>query len=79
MLVIAHCLFFYILYWPVYIFLFFWPLKLENDRFFHLQMMGLFEEPRDGCVSRKAFVDHMVTIFVERRSLQLTLADYEVK
>lgn len=40
--------------------------------------MELFEVPPDGVVSRKVFVDRVVEIFVQRRSLQLTLADYEV-
>ncbi|CAM9842180.1 unnamed protein product [Ectocarpus sp. 4 AP-2014] len=39
--------------------------------------MELFEVPPDGVVSRKVFVDRVVKIFVQRRSLQLTLADYE--
>lgn len=34
--------------------------------------------PPDGVVTRKEFVDRIVDIFVQRRSLQLTLADYEV-
>ncbi|CAM9307567.1 unnamed protein product, partial [Ectocarpus sp. 13 AM-2016] len=43
-----------------------------------LKIMELFEVPPDGVVSRKVFVDRVVEIFVQRRSLQLTLADYEV-
>jgi len=42
------------------------------------QIMELFEVPPDGVVSRKAFVDRVVVLFVQRRSLQLTLGDYEV-
>lgn len=41
--------------------------------------MELFEVPPDGVVTRKEFVDRVVDIFVQRRSLQLTLADYEVR
>ncbi len=40
--------------------------------------MGLFEVPPDGVVTRKEFVDRVVDVFVQRRSLQLTLGDYEV-
>lgn len=42
------------------------------------QILELFEVPPDGVVTRKEFVDRIVDIFVQRRSLQLTLADYEV-
>ena len=42
------------------------------------QIMELFEMPPDGVVSRKLFIDRMVDVFVQRRSLQLTLGDYEV-
>lgn len=42
------------------------------------KMMELFEVPPDGVVTRKEFVDRIVDIFVQRRSLQLTLGDYEV-
>lgn len=41
--------------------------------------MELFEVPPDDVVSRKIFVDRIVEIFVQRRSLQLTLGDYEVR
>lgn len=40
--------------------------------------MELFEVPPDGVVNRKEFVERIVDIFVQRRSLQLTLGDYEV-
>lgn len=40
--------------------------------------MELFEVPPDHVVTRKAFVDRIVNIFMQRRSLQLTLGDYEV-
>lgn len=43
-----------------------------------VKILELFEVPPDGVVTRKEFVDHVVDIFVQRRSLQLTLADYEV-
>lgn len=42
------------------------------------QILELFEVPPDGVVTRKEFVDRVVDIFVQRRSLQLTLGDYEV-
>lgn len=40
--------------------------------------MELFDVPPEGVVSRKMFMDRMVAVFVQRRSLQLTLGDYEV-
>lgn len=40
--------------------------------------MELFDQPEDGRVTRKAFAEHMMGIFVKRRSLQLTLGDYKV-
>ena len=43
-----------------------------------VQIMELFEIPPDGFVTRKVFIDRMVDVFVQRRSLQLTLGDYEV-
>lgn len=43
------------------------------------QIMELFEVPPDDVVSRKIFVDRIVEIFDTRRSLQLTLGDYEVR
>jgi len=42
-------------------------------------MMELFEVPPEGVVTRKEFVDRVIDIFVQRRSLQLTLGDYEVR
>ena len=42
------------------------------------QMLDLFEVAPEGQVSRKVFIDRMVDIFVQRKSLQLTLGDYEV-
>ncbi|CAM9507934.1 unnamed protein product, partial [Ectocarpus sp. 4 AP-2014] len=41
------------------------------------KMMELFEVPPEGVVTRKEFADRTVDIFVQRRSLQLTLGDYE--
>ncbi|CAM9685446.1 unnamed protein product, partial [Ectocarpus sp. 6 AP-2014] len=41
------------------------------------KMMELFEVPPEGVVTRKEFVNRTVDIFVQRRSLQLTLGDYE--
>ncbi|CAM9124690.1 unnamed protein product, partial [Ectocarpus fasciculatus] len=41
------------------------------------KMMELFEVPPEGVVTRKEFVDRIIDIFVQRRSLQLTLGDYE--
>ena len=43
-----------------------------------VQVMELFEIPPDAVVTRKVFIDRMVDVFVQRRSLQLTLGDYEV-
>lgn len=40
--------------------------------------MDVFEVSPNETISRKAFINTMVEIFVQRRSLQLTLADYEV-
>eukprot|EP00903_Cladosiphon_okamuranus_P008455 g8124.t1 len=52
-------------------------LRQMTSKSIALKIMELFEVPLDGVVTRKEFVDRLVDIFVQRRSLQLTLADYE--
>eukprot|EP00752_Nemacystus_decipiens_P010393 g9262.t1 len=52
-------------------------LRKMTSKSIALKIMELFEVAPDGVVSRKEFVDRIVDIFVQRRSLQLTLADYE--
>ncbi|CAM9337890.1 unnamed protein product [Scytosiphon promiscuus] len=52
-------------------------LRQMTSKAIALKIMELFEVPPDGVVNRKEFVERIVDIFVQRRSLQLTLGDYE--